>query len=102
MVKVQVGGFEKDWADVDQHWLCNQIHGRRDAGEPDCVRVRIQDGEVDLSLTTPGCPVGFGGSRPLRGREPEIVDLWRKLHLDQPRFSCGNVHAFLVQLRRLL
>lgn len=102
MVTVQVGGIEKDWNAVDQNWLCKLIHAMRDAGESDCVRVRVQDSEVDLLLTTPGCAGGIGGSRPLRGREPKIVELWRKLHLDQMGFSCGNVHAFLVQLRKLI
>ena len=102
MVNVQVGGLEKDWHDVDQHWLCNLIRGLREAGQSDCVRVRIQDGEVDLSLTTPGCDTGRVGGRALRGREPKIVELWRKLHLDQAGFSCGNVNAFMAQLRRLL
>ncbi len=57
---------------------------------------------MDLFLTTPGCARGFGGSRPLRGREPEILDLWQKLNLDRARFSCGNVRAFLTQLGRVL
>lgn len=56
MVSVQVGGIEKDWGSVDQHWLCNEINGRRDDGQSVCVRVRIQERDVDLSLTTPAAP----------------------------------------------
>lgn len=102
MVNFKVGGEEKNWIDVDERWLCSQIAGRRRDHLPDCVQVRIEDDEVDLFLTTPGCSSGVGGSRPLRGREERIIELWRKLHLNQAGFSCGNVHAFLVQLQRIL
>ena len=101
MVKVQVGGVEKDASAVDQQWLCKLINGLRRDGQSDCVRVRIQDDGVDLALTTPGC-AGLGGTRALTQRESKIVDLWRKAHLDMRDFSCGNVHAFLVQLQRVL
>ena len=103
MVKVYVGSEERDWKQVDQHWLCNQINGRRGAGEGVCVRIVIIEHDIDLTMRTLGCSVGLGGGgRPLTKPEAKIVDLWRKLHLDQPDFSCGNVHAFLVQLARLI
>ena len=101
MVKVNVGGMEKDGNDVDQQWLCRMINGRRRDGLSDCVRVRIEGDNIDLAMVTPGCARG-GGCRELTRREVGIVDVWRKLGLDQPGFSCGNVHAFLVQLRRLV
>lgn len=101
MVKVQIGPVEKDWTEVDQHWVCNEIQGRRNGGCSDCVVIRVQDGEVDLVLATPGCSSG-GVPRPLRGREERIIELWRKLHLDKVGFSCGNVNAFLKQLRQIL
>lgn len=101
MVTVKIGGVAKELSDVDQQWLCKRINGLRAAGESDCVLVRIKDEEVDLWLTTPGCG-GGGGWRPPRGREPRILELWRKLNLDEPGFSCGNVRAFLAQLERIL
>lgn len=102
MVKVSVGSVEKDWSEVDQHWLCNEINGRRGDGGVDCVRVRIQEDDIDLHLSTPACARDVGGSRMPTARESEIIELWDKLHLNRAGFSCGNVNAFLVQLRRLL
>lgn len=103
MVTLHVGNEVRDWADVDEHWLCKQINGRRKDGERVCVRVRVQAGGMDLYLATPACGGGGGGGfRAPTPRESEVFDLWRKLHLSEPDFSCGNVHAFLVQLKRLL
>jgi hypothetical protein len=101
MVTVKVGGEERDSANVDQHWLCNQVNGRRHEGGQTCVIVRVKTDALDMVLSTPGCGGAPGGRAPTRD-EAKIFDLWNQLHLNQPGFSCGNVHAFLVQLRRLL
>src|SRR5688500_17805436 len=100
MVTVHVGNEVRDWTEVDQHWLCKQINGRRDDGEQVCVRVRIQANGMDLYLTTPACGGGGGGFRQPTPTESTVLELWRKLHLSEADFSCGNVHAFLVQLKR--
>ena len=102
MITVFVGPDSRDGRDVDEHWLCNEIDGRRRDHVSACVRVAVKGDDVYLNLKTPGCPNGFGVSRPLTARESKIVELWHKLGLDQPDFSCGNVHAFLTQLARLL
>lgn len=102
MVKVQVGNEVRDWKEVDVHWLCNAINGRRDDKQPACVRVTVKEGPLDMILSTPGCGGGIGGSRAPNADEGEIISLWNKLHLNEPGFRCGNVQAFLVQLRRLI
>lgn len=103
MIKVTVGNEVRDARNVDQQWLCNQINGRRRDHEPVCVRVDVKNGkDVDLFLQTPGCPAGLGCPRQLTPRESRIVDEWRERDLDRPDFSCGGVHAFLVQLPRLI
>ncbi len=101
MVTVRVGTEERDVKDVDQQWLCKQINGRRHEHQSDCVIVRIKADNIDMVLSTPGCAAGGGGGRAPNHREAEIFDLWAKAHLNDAWFSCGNVHEFLVHLRRL-
>jgi hypothetical protein len=101
MINVYVGSDFRALQDADQHWLCNEINGRRHDGQPVCVRVRVKEGPLDMTLSTPGCAGGGGGRAP-NDQEAKVFDLWKNLHLNEVGFSCGNVHAFLVQLRRLL
>src|SRR5689334_14759491 len=102
MVKVFVGNDEMDWKSIDQHWLCNQISRRRDDGQEVCVRVRIEEPNVNLALSTPGWSSFGGGGRPPNHREREVIDLWDKLHLNERQYTCGNVNAFLQQLHRFV
>lgn len=98
MIRVSIGDMEREINAVDEAWINQQINRRRGAGLEVCVKVTISDDEVDLILSTPSCPNQGGGSRPLRGRENHIVELWSKRHLSESDFSGGNLIAFLKQL----
>jgi hypothetical protein len=102
VVKIRVGNEERDAADVDEHWLCQQINARRRDGQNVCVRVRIETDKLNMILSTPACAAAGGGGRPPTPREQEVLALWDKLHLNSEEYSCGNVNAFLQQLRRLV
>jgi hypothetical protein len=102
MITVKVGNEERELSQVDQHWLCKQIEGRRSDHQTDCVTIRINTGDLNMTLVTPGCASDVGGGRAPNPHEQEVFDLWNKLHLDKPGFSCGNVEAFLKQLRRMI
>lgn len=99
MVTIRIGSDTRQLEDVDESWITQQVGSRQHGGDRVCVEVRIKEGTVDLSLTTPACASGVGGSRPLRPDEADIVRLWDKLGLGSDDFTGGNVVAFIKQLR---
>jgi hypothetical protein len=102
MVTVTIGAVEATIDQADQGWINQQINRRREDGANVCVRVRIEEPDVSLMLSTPTCGSGAGGSRALTTRESRIVELWRDRGLTERTFASGSVVAFLQQLKRLL
>lgn len=98
MIKVRVGDDEKYLQDLNEGWVNKQLNRGRRGNEPVCVQVTISEPPVDMVLSTPGCPSGPGGSRALRTREREILELWGKHKLNNPDFAGGNLLAFLIKV----
>lgn len=102
MVTIRIGSDVRSLEDVDESWINQQVGGRQHEGAPVCVEVRIQEGMLDLRLTTRACgSSGPGGRRP-RPDEAEIIRIWDRFRLGSDDFSGGNVVAFIKQLRRHL
>lgn len=97
-VRVIIGIAERENADIRPDWISEQINRLRSAGEPVCVKVLVNDTDIDLSFATSGCSGLGGGCRKLTGPENKILESWRKLHLNEDEFSPGNMIAFLKQL----
>jgi hypothetical protein len=98
MSKIRIGTNERALGDATESWINQQINQRRDDGHTVCVQVFLDEGGVNLVLSTPTCTSSGGGGRPPTAHEREIFDLWSRHHLDQNRFTGGNVIAFLKQL----
>ena len=99
MVTVRIGSETRIFEDVDESWITQQVGSRQHGGVPVCVEVRIQQGTLDLQLTTPACGSGGPGGRPPRPDEAEIFRLWDRQGLGSDDFSGGNVVAFVKELR---
>jgi hypothetical protein len=99
MVTVRIGNDTRSLEDVDESWITQQVGSRQHEGVPVCVEVKIQEGTLDLRLTTPACGSGGPGGRQPRPEEAEIFRLWDRLGLGSDDFSGGNVVAFIKQLR---
>lgn len=99
MITVRIGQEERGLDAADEQWINQQIVHRRRDGQSDCVTVRIQQGELDLILTTPGCGGSGGGGRPPRTVEREVINLWDKRRLNDAAFTSGDLIAFLKQLK---
>lgn len=94
MVRVHINEEDQSLADVDHTWIRQQIDRRRADNIIVCVRFEIQAHDIDLCLATPTCQ-GLGGSgRRLRPREEEIVDMWRKLGLNENGFASSEAAKF--------
>lgn len=97
MIRVQIGGNERDLDDVSPQWVNEQINRRRADGVPVCVKVLVNSSAVNIALATPGCQSEGGGRQPSQ-QEKELFDLWEQLHLNTDEFTGGKLIAFLRQL----
>lgn len=99
MIRISIGDMERELEAADESWINQQINRRRQAGLDVCVKVIINERDVDLILSTPACPRAGGVTRPLRNGEKSIVDLWNARRLNESHFTGGNLISFLKQLR---
>jgi len=98
-VRIVIGSSERYINNIDSNWINEQVNRRRNEDVPVCVRIHIDEGDINLSLATSDCPSSTGVRRTLTGSEDEVLKLWNQLHLSEADFSSGNLLAFLKQLR---
>lgn len=104
MIGVHISEAQREFAngrEIDEQWITEQINRRRRDGLTVCVRVSVQEDPVNIRLSSAGCS-GRRASARFSPEEQNIIELWRRNHLDQPEFDGGNVIAFLKQLHRVL
>lgn len=97
MSSIKIGDAEKPLSDADPQWITQQINGRRRDGLAVCVVVLIKSADVDICLTTPACGGGGGRGRQLSAGETALIELWKRLGLNNADFAPGNVVAFVKQ-----
>ena len=104
MVNVEIGNNRRSLSEIRPSWINEQINRRSHDGSGACVRVKINDGDVNMTLTTGHCSPsgGGGGSRAPNRREQKLFDLWNKHGLNGRDYTGGKVNAFLKQAQRLL
>lgn len=102
MVSVTIAGEARKLADVTEEWINRSINKPKSEGLPVCVTVAINEGAVNVRLSTPGCDGTGGGSGTPNRREKEIFVLWEKRGLTAADFRGGNLTAFLKQLQKKL
>jgi hypothetical protein len=102
VITIKIGASEQSYENADENWINQQINRRRRDSLLVCVQVAINNGYINMILSTPNCNgVGGGGRRP-NVQEQRIFDLWDKQGLNKPEFHGGNLIAFLKQLRRII
>jgi hypothetical protein len=100
-IRVQIGTDERAYGEADANWINGEITRLRRDSEPVCVQVTIDQGDINLVLTTMDCQQAAGrGGGPTNFQVNEIVALWKKLRLDQPDFSGDGLISFLQQVTR--
>jgi hypothetical protein len=102
MIKIQIGSEDRELDNADERWINQQINRRRADGQTVCVMVTVQEGDLDMVLSTPTCGASRGSGRPPRPGEKEVFDLWNKRGLNKADFTGGNLVAFLKQLKDLI
>jgi len=101
MVEIQIGETIRDYDKYDVKWIHQQIKRRRTEGINPCVKVKIQEGSLNLTLVSPNCPGTRAGSSSLDKQKKVLIDLWSK-HIKNDEFTSGNLVAFLKQLPHYL
>ena len=98
MIRVRIGDAERELNSVSENWVNQQINRSRADGQSVCARAIIRQDQLNMTLSTSGCPKGSGG-RPPNRYEEQVFDLWGKRGLNKEQFTCGNLIAFLKQLK---
>jgi len=101
MVEIRIGETSRSFNDYRESWIHNQIKRRRKDGINPCVKVRINEGSVNLSLITSNCPGSRASSSNFDKQMREIIALWNK-HIKGEDYTSGQIIAFLKQLHRYL
>ena len=100
-VTVTFGSETKQNHAITAGWIHGAMEAQRRAGQPVCGTVRVEGSGIDLRLPVGSCPGGSGGGRPLTSAESDVVELYRRQHLDHGRFSPGELEAFVKHVIRL-
>src|SRR4051794_19469206 len=98
-ITVTIANESKSLDEATERWIADQLRESERTGSAGCVRVMVQEGGLNMNLSTPSCGSVPGGSRQATPQEQEIFNLWNARGLDKASFSAGNVNAFLKQLR---
>jgi hypothetical protein len=105
MITIKIGTSERSYdhiGAIDESWINQQINGLLRDNQAICVRVQIREGDVNMTLATPGCTGAGRGSRPPNTSEQRVFDLWERLGLSKTKFQGGNIIAFLKQARNIV
>jgi hypothetical protein len=97
MLTIKINGEARKWpAEADEKWVTQRINGLHRDGVPVCVQVTVD--AVNLTFQTRLCSAGGGSGGSLSRDQLQVLELWRRLHLDDMEVSPGNVVAFLKQV----
>ncbi|MCB2185518.1 MAG: hypothetical protein KQJ78_03825 [Deltaproteobacteria bacterium] len=102
MITIRIDESERDLSSADASWINQQINRRRADGRSVCVRIIIQEGDLDMILSTPTCKDSGTGYRRPRPQEARVFTLWKERGLTEAEYTGGNLIAFLNQLKHLL
>lgn len=100
-VTVTFGNDTKQDGAITPAWIRSAMAAQEMAGQPICGTVTVTGGEIHVTLPIGNCAQSGGGGRPPRAAEQEVLDIYRRLHLDQKRISPGELEAFVKQVGKL-
>lgn len=102
-IRIRIGQDERELTQADMHWITSRIRQEEADHGSVCIRIFIKTGDVDIILSSGGCPnMGGGGGRRATAREQEFFDLWHQFGLNANGVTGGKVNAFLERARRIV
>lgn len=101
-IRIRIGQDEREMAQADEHWIVTRIKQEEANQRSICIRVLIKVSDIDIVLSSSGCPAGGAGGRKATPKEQEFFDLWDKFGLKTTDINGGKLIAFLKQVRRIV
>lgn len=105
MIRIKIGESERELDNADAQWVTEQVRGyKRANGSLPCVRVRVDESQATINLIAANCArsTGGGGGVPQWNQaESEVLEWWKRLHMDGFTWTQGNLQAFVEKLRQL-
>ncbi|NCO43471.1 MAG: hypothetical protein COZ06_24300 [Armatimonadetes bacterium CG_4_10_14_3_um_filter_66_18] len=98
MVRVEIDERKVDLREASESWIRQQILARREDGQPVCVRVCIETGGVNITLSTGSCPERPGARREATLQERRFFELWNCAGLGEREFNVEELLSFLRPL----
>ena len=102
MVTICIDNRKVNLEDVDQRWITNQITGRRSEGSDPCIQITVKLNDINLFLSTSNCLKKAISDRKPNDKEQRIIDWWKQFKLNENDYTCGNLVAFIQQLKKFI
>jgi len=105
MNTIKIGTSERRGGGINARWITDQVNARRKEGKKFCVILKVNCGDVNLSLPSRDCPTagggGGGGGRKPNAKEEMILKEWRKNGFHDQDVNSGMVVSFWEFVKRL-
>lgn len=100
IVALSFGANRRVGDEITGGWVEGQIRNRDADGVHVCGLLEVARRDCETRLRIGKCPTGRGTGINTACQQ-EVIDLWRKLHLDGEAFTPGNLIAFVRHAGRL-
>lgn len=88
-----------DYHKVGHDWVIKSIKKLKNNNESICVMFVISSKKMNLTLRSGDCPRGFEEIDPNK-YQLKVLNVWRKLNLDNWDYSPESVISFLEQIKQ--
>lgn len=100
MIQIEINGDKHNLSDIQPGRINEQVRKRQDDGVAVCLRVYVQQNNVDVVLSCGDCGSSSGrGGRRANPDEEKIFSLWDKFGCKEKPINPGKVIAFLNQIK---
>jgi hypothetical protein len=99
-VTVTFGAETRSNNAITAGWIHAAMEAQSRNGQPICGLVHVEGGGISVSMPVGSCPPGAGG-RPPNAAESEVLELFRRHHLNESKFSPGELESFVKQALHL-
>jgi hypothetical protein len=99
MIKVEINGDKRNFSDINPSWINEQVRKRQEDGAPVCLKIYIQQTNINIVLPCGDCVGGSVGGRTLNPQEDKIYSLWNRSGCKEKPINPGKIIAFLNQIK---
>lgn len=101
MIRVCINETERKLNEIETNWIHNTIREIQNIGLPICVKILINQGDVNVILSVGDCQSLQGSGEAPNSHEQDIFSLWDRMHVAELPINSGKIVAFLEQVKRI-